>query len=279
MSSTPVKLLIRGGGLWRQINEEWVYISDQPGHRATVPTTISHSRLVSYVQFRCGIDSSFGITRITYLYSGQLFELNSDETVFSFLDYAASLNYPSTICVCVENSNVQESYVGGIEQNQCAQATTSDFLPEQTYGVNESDFVPDTQQSVQEEEVVVEEAEEDDDDQQEEEDEVEDEDDEHDFEDLDYDDMVDENHVFHLGIPGIDSDEEVIPDTPPITSYAGINDFFGMPPTLTDVIEEPDVVDQTVSYIRSRAISEADVFQTKDEMTIALGFEVSSRGF
>ena len=115
-----VKLLIRGEGSWRQTNEGWAYFSDHPGHRVTVSTTISHSRLIDYVQSTCGIDSSLYSTRITYLYDGQVYELCSDETVFSFLDYAVSLNYPSIIYVCVENSNVEANNVHGSELNESA---------------------------------------------------------------------------------------------------------------------------------------------------------------
>ena len=96
-----VKLLIRDGGSWRQTNEGWVYVSDHPGHRVTVRSTVSHSRLLDYVQSLCGIDFSLYITRITYIFDGQVYQLSSDETVFSFFEYAGSLNYPSIIYVCV----------------------------------------------------------------------------------------------------------------------------------------------------------------------------------
>ncbi|KAJ9535233.1 hypothetical protein OSB04_un001676 [Centaurea solstitialis] len=99
------------------------------------------------------------------------------------------------------------------------QASTSGFNLEQTDGVGESDCVLETPQQVEQDGEA--EVEEDDDDD-------EDDDDEYCFEENDYDVVVNENHVLH--IPGVDPDEEVIPDNPPITSYAGKNDFFGRPP-------------------------------------------------
>ena len=161
-----------------------------------------------------------------------MYELSSDETVSSFLEYAASLNYPSIIYVCVVNSNVETSSLDSEYQ-----PTTFDFVSEQTYGSHEPDFVSETLQSVQE-----------------------DDDDDDDDDDVDVDDVVDDNHVFHLGIAGIDSDEEAIPETPSIISYGVINDFHRMPPPLPDVEEEAVVTDEGLSYIRSLAISEADVF-------------------
>ena len=100
--------------------------------------------------------------------------------------------------MCVINSSV-----GGSEQNESAyvgqvnseyQCSTSDFVPEQTYGSSEPDFVLETLQSIQED----------------------DDDDDDDDKDVDVDDVTDDIHVFHLGIVSIDSDEESILKTPPI---------------------------------------------------------------
>ncbi|KAJ9542157.1 hypothetical protein OSB04_028663 [Centaurea solstitialis] len=177
--------------------------------------------LVSCVQTKCGIDPSYGITNITYLYHGQVFELNSDETVYSFLAYAASVNRPATIFVSV--------YYPVVQQNH---ASTSGGVPE-----TEDEGAEDEEDGDEEEE-----SEEDDDD-----------DDEYCFEENDYDAEVDENHVLH--IRGVDPDEEVIPEThpesPPITSYAGKNDYFAQPPLLPDVDEEPIVEEEDFSYVRS----------------------------
>ncbi|KAJ9555951.1 hypothetical protein OSB04_010565 [Centaurea solstitialis] len=246
MSDTLVKLLIRFGGWWEQNNEKWVYNSNEPGHRVKVLPTIPHSMLVSCVQSKCGIDPSYGITKISYLYHGQVIELNYDETVYSYLAYGASVNRPTTIFVSVHYPIVQQN-----------QGSTSGGVPatedEGAEGEEDGD----------------------------EEEESEKDDDAFCFEENDYDAEVDENHVLHL--PGVDSNEEVVPETqpesPPITSYAGRNDYFARPPLLPDVDEEPIVEEEHVSYARSRAISEADVFQTKQEMILALSLKFTEESF
>ena len=81
-----------------------------------------------------------------------------------------------------------------------------------------------------------------------------------------------------MGIPGIDFDEEATPETSPIKSFGGINDFFGMPPPLAD-IEESLVADEPVYYIRSIAISEVKVFRMKVEITLARGLMFLQEGF
>ena len=73
--------------------------------------------------------------------------------------------------------------------------------------------------------------------------------DDDDDDDVDVDDVVDDNYAFHLGIVGIDSDEEAIPETPPIISYGWINDFHRMPQPLLNVEEEEPVADEGLSYI------------------------------
>ncbi|KAJ9545689.1 hypothetical protein OSB04_025396 [Centaurea solstitialis] len=250
MSDTLVKLLIRFGGWWEKNNEKWVYTSNEPGHRVKVLPTIQHSVLLSCVQSKCGIDPSYGITKLSYLYNGQVFELNSDQTVYSYLAFAASVNRPATIFVSVHYPVVQQN-----------QGSTSAGVPE-----IEDEGAEDEEDGDEEEE-------------------SEEDDDAYCFEENDHDAEVDENHVLHL--PGVDSDEEVVPETqpetqpesPPITSYAGRNDFFARPPLLPDVDSEPIVEEEHVPYARSRAISEADVFQTKQEMILALSLKFIEESF
>ncbi|KAJ9567802.1 hypothetical protein OSB04_003768 [Centaurea solstitialis] len=169
--------------------------------------------LVSCVQSKRGIDPSYVITKISYLYHGQVFELNSDETVYSFLAYAASVNRPATIFVSVHYPVVQQN-----------QGSTSGGVPE-----TEDEGAEDEEDGNEEEE-----SEEDDD---------------------------------------AYCSTETQPESPPITSYAGRNDYFARPPLLPDVDEEPIVEEEHVSYARGRAISEADVFQTKQEMILALSLK------
>ncbi|KAJ9552391.1 hypothetical protein OSB04_016436, partial [Centaurea solstitialis] len=172
------------------------------------------------------------------------------QEVTNYLAFAASVNRPATIFVSVHYPVVQQN-----------QGSTSAGVPE-----IEDEGAEDEEDGDEEEE-------------------SEEDDDAYCFEENDYDAEVDENHVLHL--PGVDSDEEVVPETqpetqpesPPITSYAGRNDYFARPPLLPDVDEEPIMEEEHVSYARSRAISEADVFQTKQEMILALSLKFIEESF
>ncbi|KAJ9551069.1 hypothetical protein OSB04_015114 [Centaurea solstitialis] len=93
------RIRISHGGTWRQINEGWEYVTRMPVHCVMVPSKISRSMLVGYIQSKFGIDPSVGAIRIAWTDSPkEVYMLWSDQDVTEFLEFADDdLSPPPTL--------------------------------------------------------------------------------------------------------------------------------------------------------------------------------------
>ena len=93
-SQTPykIRLIISGGGSWQQNNEGWEFCTQLQVQRVLVPTNITHSRMVSYIESKCGMEPFIGVTRFAYNDSGKVYILWTDEDVTQFLQFAGQLS-------------------------------------------------------------------------------------------------------------------------------------------------------------------------------------------
>ena len=104
-----IKLFIFCGGSWQQNNEEWQFYTQLPVQRVMVPSNITHSRLVNYIENKCGMEPSIGVTRLAYNESGKVYILWTDEDVTQFLQFASQLKPPPTLYAYDDISYVPET--------------------------------------------------------------------------------------------------------------------------------------------------------------------------
>ncbi|KAJ9546713.1 hypothetical protein OSB04_019256 [Centaurea solstitialis] len=89
----------------------------------------------------------------------------------------------------------------------------------------------------------------------------------------------DESDVYHTGLTDIDlSDEENEEGVEPFKLREGVNDYFGMPPLLRsqDFLAQNNEV---VPYRHSQRVKDGQVFDTKEQMILAVGQKFLEEGF
>ncbi|KAJ9556826.1 hypothetical protein OSB04_011440 [Centaurea solstitialis] len=88
----------------------------------------------------------------------------------------------------------------------------------------------------------------------------------------------DESHVYHTGLTDEEEDEENEEGVEPFKLREGVNDYFGMPPLLRseDFLSQNNEV---VPYRRSQRVKDGQVFDTKEQMILAVGQKFLEEGF
>ncbi|KAJ9558836.1 hypothetical protein OSB04_013450 [Centaurea solstitialis] len=95
----------------------------------------------------------------------------------------------------------------------------------------------------------------------------------------------DESHVYHRGLTDEEEDEENEEEdeeneegVEPFKLREGVNDYFGMPPLLRseDFLSQNNEV---VPYRRSQRVKDGQVFDTKEQMILAVGQKFLEEGF
>ena len=254
-----VRLFLRSGGEWVEGNGGWDYVCTeqtvQQGVKMKLNTTFKH--LVGFCERKCGIDRSFGVTKLVYKNDGQMFQLTNDENVSWFLEFAVGLRKPPRIYVYVDMSVPDGGDGSGTSNTQVE--TESPRYNQQSY---DDSFVPETQQHQQHEE----------------EEEEEEEEDHRNFVGFD----EDESHVLTLGLSDIDLSDSDNDDNEQHEEAnilrEGVNDYFDMPhppptPELTMTTNE------NVPYNRSSRVTCGQVFDTKDQMIIEVDQKFLQEGF
>ncbi|KAJ9556381.1 hypothetical protein OSB04_010995 [Centaurea solstitialis] len=272
MSQHKLLLSIAGGGGWYQNDGGWVYSSHLANRRVWVPITTTYSNMVKNICSRFGIEPSDGVTRLSYIESGNVYILSSDEELSSFLQSVAGLDPPATLYVyddmtagndteenVEDNSNIGDDMMSGHVpqyENQHAYGHTSfdnaEILSNETYGVSSqytsTSYVPETQQAPEEPDT---------------EDRDEDEDEDEDGEDVE--DRDPDNYVYE------------IPD-PHARLFPGNDEFHDLPPhpRSDDTVITPT---QAIRYSRREKVKLHQVFRTKSDLTLALGLKFLQEGF
>ena len=111
-SETPykIKLFISGGGSWQQNNEEWQFYTQLPVQHVIVPSNITYSRLVNYIENKYGMEPSIGVTRLSYNEYGKVYILWTNEDVTQFLQFASQLKPLPTLYGYDDISYVPETH-------------------------------------------------------------------------------------------------------------------------------------------------------------------------
>ena len=269
--SSKVRVIISYGGSWQQSNEGWQFVTEKSVHKVMVSSNMTHSRLVSCIEKKYGINPSDWVPRIAYLESGGVYVLWSDQDVTEFLEYAVGLNHTPTLYAYDDSPMSSRGNVEGTS-NTGGEAIAADhpqspymhqfdnveILSNYTYGVGDfnSSYVPETCPETQQPQVD-EEADEDEEVAVEEE------------EDNDFD-----NYVFDIPL----DDEGTKKEAYFVRSFPVNDDFHDIPPFPRT--EDPVITpNQPIPYNRCGRVKDQQVFRSKQEMTLALGLKFLEEGF
>ncbi|KAJ9548659.1 hypothetical protein OSB04_021202 [Centaurea solstitialis] len=261
---------LRSGGFWAEGVEGWDYVVSEEtvtkGVRLKLNTT--YKELVRYCCRKCEIDRSNGVMNMAYKFQRQIFQVTDDEDVTAFLQFAkqstkAPILYVDAFLDGGGDGSGTSNAVN--EEPMYSDQVYTESQIQQSYDTSYTEVVPETQHQQQEG--------------QEEEDEEE-------YERRKFAGCAeDESHVYHTGLTDEEEDEENEEEdeeneegVEPFKLREGVNDYFGMPPLLRseDFFSQNNEV---VPYRRSQRVKDGQVFDTKEQMILAVGQKFLEEGF
>ncbi|KAJ9541579.1 hypothetical protein OSB04_028085 [Centaurea solstitialis] len=258
------------GGFWAEGVEGWDYVVSEEtvtkGVRLKLNTTYQH--LVRYCCRKCEMDPSNGVMNMAYKFQRQIFQVTDDEDVTAFLQFAKQSTKAPILYVdaFIDGGGDGSGTSNAVnEEPMYSDQVYTESQIQQSYDTYYTEVVPETQHQQQEG--------------QEEEDEEE-------YERRKFAGCAeDESHVYHTGLTDEEEDEENEEEdeeneegVEPFKLREGVNDYFGMPPLLRseDFLSQNNEV---VPYRRSQRVKDGQVFDTKEQMILAVGQKFLKEGF